>query len=188
MPDATNHSERRLVTAALCVAVVLIPAGSWWMLPRVPAWGPRLPTPSNGSTFPSTPLSFDKRPLDEAANPPPWITNCQIIDLDGDGLQDVLACDARWNRVVCHYQESPENWRTEVLGTNLIAPAHATVVDLDGDGDRDVLVSVLGSIWPSDDVIGRVVWLEKTDAGFESRVLLTDVRRVADVQPGDFDD
>lgn len=93
----------------------------------------------------------------------------------------------RWNRVVCHYQESGGKWRPEVLGDNLIAPAHATVVDLDGDGDLDVIVSVLGSISPSDEVIGRVVWLEQTEAGFHPRVLLTDVRRVADVQPGDFD-
>jgi hypothetical protein len=102
-------------------------------------------------------------------------------------LPDVLACDARWNQVVCYYQETPVRWRREVLADNLIAPAHATVVDLDGDGDRDVVVSVLGSIWPNDEVIGRVVWLQRTDAGFEPQVLLDDVRRVADVQPGDFD-
>lgn len=185
--EGSSGDGRRLGSIALVIVALTIPALCWWMLPRIPALGPALQTVSNGSSFSLSPLPFEKLPLDEPANPPPWITNCQVVDLNGDGLQDVLTCDARWNQVVCHYQERPEKWRREVLGENLIAPAHATVVDLDGDGDLDVIVSVLGSISPSDEVIGRVVWLEQTETGFHPRVLLTDVRRVADVQPGDFD-
>lgn len=193
-PPATasdsNGSPRhggRFVNIVLGVASLVIPFLCWRMLPHIPARGPQLEAASNGSSFSPTPVAFEKHSIDPPADPPPWITNCQVVDLDGDGRQDVVSCDARWNRVTCHYQESSGRWRQEILGENLIAPAHATIVDLDGDGDRDIIVSVLGSIWPNDTVIGKVVWLERTEAGYSPRDLLTDVRRVADVQPGDFD-
>ena len=69
----------------------------------------------------------------------------------------------------------------------MVAPAHATVVDVNQDGHRDVVVSVLGNIMPSDELIGEVLLFLKTDQGYERHTLLKDVRRVADVQPGDFD-
>lgn len=187
MPDTAASGEWRFVNALLAVAVIAIPWAVWWFLPALPAMGPELEAISNGSRFPTSPLAFEKQSLDEPTNPPPWITNVQIVDLNEDGLADILACDARWNQVLCYYQEDRTHWRREILADNLIAPAHATVVDLDGDGDRDVIVTVLGSIWPNDDVIGRVVCLERTESGYQPKLLLDDVRRVADVQPGDFD-
>jgi hypothetical protein len=66
-------------------------------------------------------------------------------------------------------------------------PAHATVIDIDGDGDRDIVVAILGDILPSDADVGRVELLESTPRGYVRHVLLEDVRRVADVQAGDFD-
>lgn len=40
---------------------------------------------------------------------------------------------------------------------------------------------------PSDELVGKVVLLANEDGEFNQQVLLDDVRRVADVQPGDFD-
>ncbi|MDE0817705.1 MAG: VCBS repeat-containing protein, partial [Pirellulaceae bacterium] len=40
----------------------------------------------------------------------------------------------------------------------------------------------------SDELVGAVTLFEKVDEGYQRRVLLRDVRRVADVQFGDFDD
>jgi hypothetical protein len=60
-------------------------------------------------------------------------------------------------------------------------------VDLDGDGRLDIIVACLGSFFPSDEPVGRVVWLRGQDDGrFEPVTLLRNVGRVADVQAADF--
>ena len=145
------------------------------------------------------------------------ITNVQIVDVDGDGKNEILVCNASQNTVIAYsYQgkkpfesklneeSTPEEilaesqkmaesqgfeyqWQETLIGDLVVAPAHATVVDINDDGQRDVVVSVLGNIMPSDELIGEVVLFLKTDEGYERHTLLTDVRRVADVQPGDFD-
>jgi hypothetical protein len=84
-------------------------------------------------------------------------------------------------------QAADGTFRPWVLADDLVAPAHATVVDLDLDGDRDVVVAILGNIMPDDDHVGRLVLLEHESSLFTQRVLLDDVRRVADVQAADFD-
>ena len=117
------------------------------------------------------------------------ITNIQVYDFDQDGMNDLIVCDAARNSVLWYRQVSIGHWSEIVLAEQLKAPAHATIVDMDADGDQDVLVSVLGSLTPSDELIGRVVLLEQQPGmAFARHTLLDDVRRVADVQPGDFDD
>jgi len=115
------------------------------------------------------------------------ITNVAIVDLDDDGSLDIVACDAGRNCVLSYHQNPNGKWQERTLGENLKVPAHATVVDLDQDGDLDIVVSVLGDILPSDKLVGRVVLLENEGMEFSQQILLRDVRRVADVQPGDFD-
>ena len=116
----------------------------------------------------------------------PTITNVQVADLDGDGRQEVLACDVQQNSVFL-YSLGDSGWVEKELATDLVAPAHATVVDIDTDGDNDLIVSVMGNLHPDDGVIGRVVLLENNGGSFEKRTILDDVRRVVDVQPSDFD-
>ncbi|HEX7376088.1 MAG TPA: VCBS repeat-containing protein [Pirellulales bacterium] len=116
------------------------------------------------------------------------ITNVQIVDFDNDGVNDVLVCDPQRNAVMW-YESTAAGWREHLLAENLLVPAHATLVDLDADGDRDVVVAELGDIWPSDELVGRLVLLENQGAqgGYRRHVLLDAVRRVADAQAGDFD-
>ena len=160
-------------------------------------------------------LQVNNVPLDTAkASHEIRITNVQVIDIDGDGTQDVLVCDASKNTVTAyHYRGTEEidiqkeletnpdalndvlsnktvryKWDQTLIGDKLIAPAHATVVDVDQDGDLDIVVSTLGDLMPSDELVGTVTLFEKVDEGYQRRVLLRDVRRVADVQFGDFDD
>ena len=167
-------------------AAVAIPIATLWMLPRIPAAGPVLEAVSQGSSFPPSPLAFSRSTVGPEPVYHPWITNVKIVDFDRDGRNDVLACDARQNRVLLYRQDSSGGWDEQILGEDLLAPAHATVVDLNGDGALDVLVAELGSIWPDDGVIGRVVLLYNSDGRFVKRTLLDDVRRVSDVQAGDF--
>jgi hypothetical protein len=184
--DSVSQSGRsRQVILWLTAAAIPVLTGA--LLPHIPSLREPPATKSNGTNFAPTPAKFESQAIGPAANPPPWITQTQIVDLDEDGRPDILVCDARWNRVIAYYQQKSGTWQPTVIGEGLVAPAHATIVDLDGDGRRDILVSVLGNIWPDDGPVGRVVWLKRTETGYSPQVLLSDVRRVADVQPGDFD-
>jgi hypothetical protein len=115
------------------------------------------------------------------------ITHVQVVDFDIDGVNDILVCDGSGNQVVLFQYQQGRDWKSTVLANRLQVPSHATVVDIDQDGDNDVVVSLLGDILPSDELIGGVVLLENRGDHFAQIVLLDDVRRVADVQPGDLD-
>lgn len=172
----------------LLAMAVGIPLAAWWGLPRVPPLRQLDVAAIEGGThYPPSPVAFDRRAIGPTDDTRPLIANVQISDLDDDGLADVVACDAKRQRVVWHRQHPAGVFAERVLASDLAAPAHSTVVDLDGDGDRDLLISVLGDILPNDGVVGRLVWLENQAGEFHPRTILDDVRRVADCQPGDFD-
>ncbi|RPI76593.1 MAG: VCBS repeat-containing protein, partial [Planctomycetaceae bacterium] len=141
----------------LLVLAVVIPLAAWVGLPFVPPLK-ELPLTAlgGGSHYLPSPVLFDRRPIGAEDDSRPLIANVQIVDFDRDGLVDVIACDAKRQRVVWHRQGPPGEFAGQTLAEDLPAPAHATVVDLDGDGDSDVLVSVLGDILPNDGVIGRL--------------------------------
>ena len=112
------------------------------------------------------------------------ITNVQIIDVDGDGKNEVLVCNASQNTVIAYSylgkkafqpnlseDSTPEEmqaeiqklsesngfeyqWKEILIGDSMVAPAHATVFDVNNDGQLDVIVSVLGNIMPSDELVG----------------------------------
>ncbi len=182
-----NSHNQRLTCVLLAFVAIAIPWTMFRCRQALPVGAPLVMLESGGSRFPASVLPFNKVGVGQMPVFPPWLTNVQIFDFDDDGRADVIACDARLNRVLLYSQKTAGNWSEQVLGSDLVAPAHATVVDLDHDGDRDIVVSELGSLWPDDGVIGRVVLLENQAGEFRPRVLLDDVRRVADVQAGDLD-
>lgn len=96
-------------------------------------------------------------------------------------------CDGQRNRVFLYRSKPSGGWDEVALGDELNCPAGAVPVDLDGDGDLDLVVAVLGSVLPTDEEVGQVVWLENRNGTFVTRVLLDHVRRVSDVQPADLD-
>jgi len=127
------------------------------------------------------------RPIGAAFEGRPWITHLEIVDLDEDGLPDVLASDAKQNAVQWLRQHPRGVFEEQTLADKIAAPAHVATADMDGDGDTDVLVASMGVILPSNEKIGRVIVLENTGDGFAQRVLLEDTARVTDVQAGDLD-
>ena len=191
-PESTVSSEpgpRQTPWLAifLLVMVFLLPLATWLLLPSIPALG-RLPEfYSGGTTYPASQLRFERQGALQTGVELPLITNVQILDFDGDGKNDILYCDAGNNRVVLRQLTSDGSTSDQTLIADIAAPAHATPVDIDGDGDLDIVVSVLGNIQPDDGVVGRVELYEQTPEGFVRHVILDDVRRVAAVQPGDFD-
>ena len=168
--------------------VVAIPIGTYFALPFVPSLRV-LPESfaGGGSRFERSPIPFERHVIGDTRPQHPIITNVQIVDFDHDGQNDVLACDARKQSIVWCRHDGAGRWIEQTLASDLPAPAHVTVVDLDRDGDLDLIASCLGDILPNDGVIGQLIWLEQTPSGLVRHVLLDDVRRVADCQPGDLD-
>jgi hypothetical protein len=174
-----------LILGALAIA---IPVATFFALPLIPPLRTLAePYAELGSRFSPSPIRFERREIGPAPRHHPLISNVQILDFDGDGRNDILACDVRRQCVILCQRDTAGDWSERILAEDIAAPAHATAVDLDQDGDLDLLVSVLGDILPNDGVIGRVIWLEQTKDGLVPHVLLDDVRRVADCQAGDLD-
>ncbi len=118
----------------------------------------------------------------------PMISHVLVEDLDEDGLLDVIVCDALDN-FVSWIRQYPANTYTEtVLATELIGPAHVQAKDFDGDGDKDLLVAVLGLLYPSNDKIGSIVYLENDgNFKFKKHIIIERIARVSDVRAGDLD-
>jgi len=133
-------------------------------------------------------LFLEKMTIGNPVAGKPWITHLIVVDLDRDGLIDVVLCDAKANRIQW-IRQSPLNAYTErPLGGVVMAPAHVTAEDIDKDNDLDLLVASMGMVFPNNDKIGAVVVLENDGHGnFSNRTLIRSIARVTDVRPGDFD-
>jgi hypothetical protein len=116
----------------------------------------------------------------------PLVTNVQIVDLDRDGLVDVLYCEGRRNTVRWIRQSPRGTFTEQIIGENVPGPAHVQAADLNGTGRLDVLVACMGQIMPSNDRIGSVIVLENLDnRSFRPHVLLENAARVTDVRAAD---
>lgn len=113
----------------------------------------------------------------------PMVTNVKIVDLDRDGLTDVLYCEARHNTVRWIRQSARGVFNEQVIGENMRGPAHVETADVNGSGRLDVLVASMGQILPNNDRIGAVIVLENIDdRQFRRHVLLENTARVTDVR------
>lgn len=174
------------VIAGLMLALTAIPVSVWLAFPLLPALGTLPDAVKVGSVYSASELKFEKQSIGESVPGHPRICHVQVARLTEQGPVGVLVCDAARN-VVTFSTQGAQGWTEEVLLADVIALAHATVVDIDQDSDLDIVVSVLGNIEPDDGVIGKVILLEQDQERFVPRVILDDVRRVADVQASDFD-
>jgi tetratricopeptide (TPR) repeat protein/cytochrome c5 len=147
----------------------------------------RLPFVKQSPATGKPPVKFEKKGTGWMVQLPPYpgVANAALGHLFGTEKQELLLCDTRLDRVLAvkPYETPPSG---QALG-QVIAPSRATVVDLDRDGRQDVLVAGLGNFFPTDDKVGKVVWLRALpEGGFATKTLLEGVGRVADVQAGDF--
>jgi hypothetical protein len=109
------------------------------------------------------------------------------IDLDRDGLLDVVACDVQGNKVVWLRQVERGRFEESELARELPAPVHAEAVDLDGDGHLELLVACMGVIYPNNDRIGSIVILDNDGhEHFTPRIVADRIARVTDVRAADF--
>jgi len=118
---------------------------------------------------------------------PPRIGSLEIVDLDKDGLPDVLVADMLTQRIGWIRQSPAGVYAEKWISTELPAPAHVSAFDIDKDGDLDVLVACMGLLFPSNDKIGSVVILENDGKqNFTSRTVIDHIARVTDVRCADF--
>jgi FG-GAP-like repeat len=113
----------------------------------------------------------------------PLVTHLQIIDLDGDGLADIVYGEAQKNTVRWIRQAPRGVFTEQIIGEDIPAPAHVSAADVSGSGRLDVLVASMGQITPNNDRIGAVVVLENLgNQHFRKRVLIDHTARVTDVR------
>ena len=188
--NKSNDSQRmNFLEGLLFLIALMIPIGFFFLYPSIPVNGDPLPTEPPVAVFEDSPLSFERKQLMPEPQFGQMYTNVTLIDSESGDGKDILATDARTSHVVQLKRAEDGSWTTTILNQDkeLPAPAHVTPVDLDNDGDQDYLVSCIGGIQPTNDLVGRVVWLENNDGQFTSRDILTGVRRVTDAQCADFD-
>jgi hypothetical protein len=126
---------------------------------------------------------YTHRTIGKAPEGLPWISDLLIVDLDGDGLKDVLVANGKENKVSWIRQVRLGVFEEQDIGGPVAGPAHLEVADLRGTGHLDVLVASMGVIPPDNDKIGSVVVLENDGTNhFTNHVLLDNVARVTYVK------
>lgn len=183
--QVTSTNSRVIAAGACLLGGVLTACGPSPRGAADAAWGERssiLPEGVPAERF--EPSSVGDPPgVDER----PQIAHVGVTDLDGDGLLDILVCDAGRGRV-SWIRQAPAGAYAEHPVADVPAPAHVEAVDLDADGDRDLVVASLGQLFPSNLRIGSVVVLENLGGErFRSHVVAGGLPRVADVRAGDVD-
>ena len=132
---------------------------------------------------------FKKMPIGLPLSGHPWIAHLIAVDLDRDGLMDVVGCEAQANTLFWIRQVSPGKFQEITLATDMQAPVHVEAVDMDGDGDLDLLVSSMGQVFPNNDKIGTIYILENDGhQNFKKHVIETNIMRVTDIRAGDFNE
>ena len=174
-------------------AVAALLVGSWWkgIIPgRAPEGAAGGPAPAARAAASSSTAPFATGHA--IGSPPqgderPQISHVAIVDLDRDGLTDVLVCDA-FRNLVAWIRQSPRGTFTEQTVAKVPAPAHVEAVDIDKDGDTDLLVAALGFLFPNNNRVGSVIVLENDgQQRFQSHYIADRVARVADARAADFD-
>lgn len=141
---------------------------------------PDSPAPSPVPSLEYTPIPIGA-PLSDFGRP--LVTHVEIVDLDADGLPDVLYCEGQKNTVRWIRQAPRGVFTEQIIATNIPAPAHVWANDVNHTGRLDVLVASMGQISPNNDRIGSVVILENLDnQHFTPHVLIDHVARVTDVR------
>ena len=179
--------------SVLAVAVISLAVAVWWVL-RPPAGSDTstIARDERRAILPPGPPSdfFTPQPVGDPIleKRRPQISHVQVIDLDRDGLPDILVCDVIRGQVTWIRQFPKGAYTERAVGGPIPAPAHVEATDFDRDGDLDLIVAGLGVLAPSNNRIGSVLVLENTGREqFVDHVIADRIARVADVQAGDLD-
>lgn len=184
-----KHMSWRKLSLLAASAILIVLLIGWLGGSRWREWFVARSTDNSGSIEIGPPLKlFSPQPIGKDSSTPPRISYVQVVDLDRDGLMDILVCDCVDNTVSWIRQTNQGEFQERVLADNLVAPARVECVDYEGDGDLDIFVAVLGKLFPTNDHIGSLVGLENLgNEQFQAHVLLENIARASDIRSGDLD-
>ena len=116
----------------------------------------------------------------------PWIAHVKPVDLDHDGLMDLLVVDAGENTLTWLRQKSPGEFEEIIIADHLPAPVQVSVADMTGSGHLDLLVACMGEVYPNNDKIGSVLIFQNDGhQHFTKHIIADHICRVTDVQAAD---
>lgn len=145
------------------------------------------PQPEDAATELHAAFKIEKVNVEKNAHLAKATSNLRWARLEPDDHGVLLACDMR-DGVVAAIDLRDRTPVVRVLA-RLENPCHVEPCDLDGDQVTGLLVADLGSYFPRDHDLGRVIWLRRQEGvdSVEEIVLASGLGRVADVRPADFD-
>ncbi|MGI9495946.1 MAG: FG-GAP repeat domain-containing protein [Mariniblastus sp.] len=178
------------LAVALVVLMLVIPGGFYFISDDILVRGVPIDVDRIQASFEPSKIQFERESLLPNPEFGQLFANVKLIPSADSDWMDVLAADCRTGLVKRLIHETDGSWRETVINQDRILPGPGGVnpVDFDGDGDIDYLVSCIGGIQPTNDLVGRVCLLRNNDGVFETIDILKNVRRVTDAQYGDFDD
>lgn len=160
-PSSPQKTRGRLLAIG-AIALGAILGGAIFRLSQPVAPPPSSAKAENVPPASVTKLTYLPTPIGAPASEfgRPWVANVQIVDLDQDGLPDVLYGEAQ-KHSVRWIRQSPRGVFTEqIIGEDVPGPMHVWASDLNGTGRLDVLVASMGQLQPMNDRIGAVFVLE----------------------------
>ena len=185
----SGREKNRPLAAALVISMLVIPAVFYIFNDKIQARGKPIDVERIQANFDSSEIEFNRESLMPNPEFGQLYANLKLLpSAEGDWM-DVVAADCRTGQVTRLSHEADGSWSETVINQDRLLPGPGGVnpVDFDGDGDIDYLVSCIGGIQPTNDLVGRVCLLKNNDGVFETIDILDSVRRVTDAQHGDFD-
>lgn len=104
---------------------------------------------------------------------PPVTSPPAVADIDGDGVEEVVAADSVGRLAVLRSGDGSCLWTAQLASAT--AASSPSVVDLEGDGRPEVLVGDRSGTLTCLDTVGKNVWSFSCDAGPVGPVLVADV-------------
>ncbi len=68
-----------------------------------------------------------------------WQTACLVLDVDKDGLNDIVVASRREGAALAWYRREKDGWTIHPIDRGLNIEAGGAAADLDGDGDLDLI-------------------------------------------------
>jgi hypothetical protein len=95
-----------------------------------------------------------------------WQTACLVLDIDRDGLNDIVVASRREGAALSWYRRENDSWTIHPIDRGLNLEAGGAAADIDGDGDLDLIFG--------EDYSGtKIYWWENPRPAYRSRAAWT---------------
>ncbi len=133
------------------------------------------------------PFHVERLKIEETEGVKPAVAHLNWLRLKPEAEPELVVTDMQRGTVMALSPGKTGTKPRQLAALN--QPCHVESCDLDGNGATDLVVADLGSMAAIDHHRGRVVWLRPQEGGdsYEPIVVASDLGRVNDVRPGDFD-